>query len=356
MKIAYILPSLAQRGPIIVVKELIDNIIKNHYVRDIMVFYFDDIVQLKFQCKTKRINIDDKINFDYFDIIHSHMLRPDFYLFKNKILGNIKTAKIISTLHQYNYMNLRYDLKNRISAYFFAKLWNLLLTQHDCIVCLSKDMVKNYEKQAFINSGKLRYIYNGITPKNLYEYETNYEDKEANYFTKESIILGTSCLLTKRKGLEQVIKIMPDIPNMYFVILGSGEEENNLKSLARSLKVLQRCIFLGFKQDPFKYYKYFDIFILPSRSEGFPLALLEAASMKKPIICSNLNIFREIFPNGEVVFFDLDNLKDLRDKIIYTYKNREYYAEKVYISFLKQYTSEIMAKRYFELYKEIRKT
>ena len=351
MKIAYILPSLAKKGPIIVVKDIVDNIVPSNFVEEIVVFYFDEKVEINFPCKTQRISFREKIDFDYFDIIHSHMLRPDLYLFLNKLLGNIKKAKLVTTLHQYNYINLQYTLKSKFKAYVISKLWNFILIKHDVIVCLSNDMKKYYENQIFIDNKKLKYIYNGRPIQNLESF-TN-KDPILQEIPNNSIIVGTSCILTERKGLEQIIKILPKIPNLYFVIIGSGPEENNLKSFANELGVLERCLFLGFKSNPLEYYKYFDIFVLPSRGEGFPLALLEAASMKKAIISSDLDVYKECFSKEELVLFKLDDLEDLKNKVLYVYEKKEYFGNNVYKTFLNKYTSEIMANNYLELYKEI---
>jgi len=351
MKIAFILPSLANKGPIIVVKDIVDNLVTNPIVQNIVVFYFDEKVEVHFPCETKKISFKDKIDFDYFDVIHSHMLRPDLYLFKNKLLGNIKKSKLITTLHQYNYINLQYDFGNKFKAYIVSKIWNLFLLKHDRIVCLSEDMKKYYEKQIFITNKKLNFIYNGRPIQNLESYSK--KDEIFHKIPTDSIIIGTSCLLTKRKGLEQVIKILPRISNLYFIILGNGKEEENLKNLSISLGVSERCIFLGFKSNPFEYYKYFDLFILPSRGEGFPLSLLEAASMKKAIVTSDLDICKEVFNESEIATFKLDDLEDLKNKILFAYQNKEKLENNVYKAYLEKFTSEIMAKNYLELYKEV---
>lgn len=354
MKIAFILPSLAKKGPIIVAKDIIDVLINYEEITKIVVYYFDDIVELNFACTTEKIRFNEKIDFDYFDIIHTHMLRPDLYIFKNKLLGNIKKAKIVTTLHQYNFVNLQYELNSKIKAYFVSQIWNIFLSKHDSIVTLSKDMMSYYQKQLLVNKNKLEFIYNGRPIQDIDNYTV--KDDIFDSIPPNSIIIGTSCLLTKRKGLEQVIKVMPQIPNLYFMVLGNGVEESNLKKLAESLDVDNRCIFLGFKNNPFNYYKYFDIFILPSRGEGFPLALLEAASMKKAIISSNLNICKEAFTEKEIAFFELDNLQDLKDKILFAYKNKNYFEKNVHKAFMVKYSSEVMGNNYLKLYKQISST
>ena len=80
MKIAYILPSLDSKAPIFLAKRLSDYFIeKGHLVK---VFYFDAIEKVTFNCSMERIDINKPIDFDYFDIIHSHMFRPDKYISK----------------------------------------------------------------------------------------------------------------------------------------------------------------------------------------------------------------------------------------------------------------------------------
>lgn len=346
MKILFILPSLANKGPIIVVKDIIERLNFDN-VSEIKVFFFDDIREVVFRCPVQRISFNEKIDFDHFDIIHTHMFRPDLYIFKNKILGNIKRAKTISTLHQYNYINLQYDFKSKFIAFFVSKVWNVLLLKYDHVVCLSDDMKKYYQQQLIFNK-KISYIYNGRATRNLNE--VTIQDEIFGCIPNNSIIIGTSCLLTARKGLEQVINIMPKIENLYFIILGNGVEEDNLKTLANDLKVNERCKFMGFKSNPFDYYKFFDIFVLPSRGEGFPLALLEAASMKKAILSSNLSICEEAFTKEEIVFFELDNSEDLKNKILYAYENKVKFENNVYKKFLNSYTSQIMSENYLNLY------
>ena len=68
MKIAYILPSLANKGPIIVAKDLV-NVMSKHG-HECFVFYFDDKNQLHFQCPTQRIKMNTFIDFNSYDIIH----------------------------------------------------------------------------------------------------------------------------------------------------------------------------------------------------------------------------------------------------------------------------------------------
>ena len=66
---------------------------------------------------------------------------------------------------------------------------------------------------------------------------------------------------------------------------------------------------------------------MPSYSEGFPLAMLEAASMQKAIVCSDIPVFREIFSEQEIVTFELDNTNSLRDALITARREKEKLAK-----------------------------
>src|SRR5574344_626482 len=95
MKIAYILPSLAAKAPVFLALELAKYFKSKG--NDVTVFYFDNKVECDQPCLCKQINFNEKINFDDYDIIHSHMFRPYKYVSKNKKI--IKHAKCISTIH-----------------------------------------------------------------------------------------------------------------------------------------------------------------------------------------------------------------------------------------------------------------
>lgn len=70
-------------------------------------------------------------------------------------------------------------------------------------------------------------------------------------------------------------------------ILGSGELENDLKTLAKELAVEDDVFFLGWQSNPFKYMSRADIFVLSSLTEAFPLVLLEAMACRLPVIATD---------------------------------------------------------------------
>ena len=70
-------------------------------------------------------------------------------------------------------------------------------------------------------------------------------------------------------------------------VVGSGEQESELRGLADQLGITKRVDWYGFVRDPFPFYRSAQIFVLPSRFEGMPNALLEAMSFSLPCVVSD---------------------------------------------------------------------
>jgi glycosyltransferase involved in cell wall biosynthesis len=126
-----------------------------------------------------------------------------------------------------------------------------------------------------------------------------------------------------------------------------------LSYLANKLKVNDMCIFLGFKQNATDYLKYYDVYAMPSFSEGFSIALVEAALMKCSCVCSNIGQLMEMFNQDEVTFFKLKDKISLIDAIKNAYDNRKILGENAFKRASENYTVKIMDNRYLDLYKSL---
>jgi glycosyltransferase involved in cell wall biosynthesis len=79
-------------------------------------------------------------------------------------------------------------------------------------------------------------------------------------------------------------------PNIKYHIVGDGYERNNIIKLVKNRNLQKTIILEGFQRNINRFYQRADIFVLPSNSEGFPLALLEAMSFGLPCIITDLNL------------------------------------------------------------------
>lgn len=338
-----LLSSLANTGPGIVARDLCEQFqLQNHYCE---IFYFDNIFGLQTTCRTTKISGENDLKPSNWDVIHSHGFRPDRFvcnhLYKEK--GN---CKFVTTLHQpINYRDLAqtYNLPRSIVGAF---LWHRCLKTLDAIVVLNND---TYNSLPYKYRNKTSVIFNG---RDIKLAEINCKDKHLLSQLKQNYkIIGTSSSITKRKGLEQIVKALPSLKNFAFVAIGEGDQKEKLEKLSKKLGVNERCVFLGYRQNSTAYLPYFDLFIMCTRSEGFPLAFIEAASQGIPTVLSDIPILKSIANDSIVDFYHLDDIFSLSRAVFIACEIKKGHLLKQYYS--QNLTARIMASKYLELYRSI---
>jgi len=97
--------------------------------------------------------------------------------------------------------------------------------------------------------------------------------------------------LRREKGIDVLLNALPEVvrrfPEAHLSILGEGPQESDLKEQVAKLGLSRSVTFLGFKPDPAPYIGHADVFVLPSRFEGMPNALLEALALDSPAVASD---------------------------------------------------------------------
>lgn len=339
MKVAMILPSLAQKGPIIVAKDIVDQLKDEFYFE---VFYFDDIVEIDFPCKTHRI--DKKFQIQGFDIVHSHMLRPDLY--NSNLKGNFKK---ICTLHNYMYADLS-DTYGKFIGFIYEKIWCYKIRKFDKIIALSNNM-KNYYLSR-IPSAKIQVIYNG-RPNSDITIPNNELLKKIEDFKEDSVLIGVFCSLIYRKGIDRILKMLAIANNFKLLVVGDGKEKINLQKLAKKLNIEDKIFWTGFQKTTNQFYQYVDLNIMASRSEGFPLALLEMGIHKIPVVCIEHEIFKELYNENELSYYKSDNPSSMLNACLRLINNKENYINSFYRKTVNNYSIEVMGNSYRKMYKLI---
>ena len=344
MRIAVLIPKLMHLGPIRVVEYLV-NALKNEQDLQITVFYLDDFVKpdVTLTVKTEKFR-KKSFCFADFDLVQTNGIRSDLIAFLNRR----KIHYHISTIHNFVFEDLYYSY-NRLISWIFGFLWLILWYRSDKLVCLTSAMKNYYER--WFSSSRLEVINNGI-PEFM---DTQVADNDivnviSSFRASGLKIIGTACVLTKRKGIDQVLRLVAAKPDYAFVVIGDGKELTNLKRMTQRLQIFNRCFFSGFRSNAATYFPYFDFVILSSRSEGFGLALIEAVQKRVPVICSDINVFQELFTEEEVTFFRLDDQHSLMNAIDSATKIGRQKTEKAYARYQTHYTDIIMAKGYKSLY------
>ena len=345
MKIAYILPSLINKGPVIVAYTIIKNLV--NIVDQIDVYYFDDDFVLQFPCPTYKLDMNVPINFDEYDIIHTHGYRPDKYV--NKWRKMIRKAKTVTTIHADIAQDFKYGY-NKLFSLIFTPLWLNMMKKHDAVVVISNKLESLY-KNKFKNIYR---VYNGIDiDLDESSVEQEYVDRIYEFKRKNLIVIGSYAAVNRRKGIDQIVKLLKLRTDLALVFIGEGKETYVLENLAKRLGVYDRVTFLPYLKKPYNYIHLFDIYAMPSRSEGFGLALVEAALAKSVIVCSDIEVFHEIFNENESTFFKLEDLNSLNLAINESLLTRETKPENAFKRAKQCFSGNTMGQNYFDFYNTI---
>jgi len=345
MRVAIIIPRLDQLGPVKVIQSLV-NSLDTATELQIKIFYLDKTVDPRIRMNVPaELLVRRRFCFQEYDIIHTNGIRPDLFAF----LNHKKINYHISTIHNFVFDDLSFTY-NKLFSWVFGNIWLLIWKRADKLVCLSETM-KNYYLKWF-SASKLEVIHNGISEiENSFILEDDIIHEITGLKARGLKLIGSAGILNKRKGYDQVFLALSEAKEFALIIFGNGNELSELQTLAKKMNLSNRCVFCGFKSYAVKYFQYLDFFVAPSRSEGFGLALVEAVQQKIPVICSDIEVFKELFNEEEVTFFRLNDTISLIQALYKCQKNGIMKAELAYRRYLNNYTNKLMAKRYYELYR-----
>lgn len=172
------------------------------------------------------------------------------------------------------------------------------------VISLSEGVKANLVAYYKIRHKDIKVIYNPIDVEQLQADANNgLLSKEGEHiFRMGRKVLITAGRLVAEKDHQTLIRAFSVIHKQLdceLVILGEGPLEEELRNLARQLGVERHVHFIGFKQNPYVYFKHADLFVLSSLSEGFGHVLVEALAIGVPIVSTNCGPgAEEVLGNG----------------------------------------------------------
>jgi len=213
------------------------------------------------------------------------------------------------------------------------KVENIVFKNADRIVAISQGLKDDLVKRG-IPEGKIYIVPNGVDTNIFIPMEK--DDKIADrYQLKDKIIIGYIGSFFKFEGLAYLLQAFPmilhEIPNTTLLLVGDGEDRIQIEKLSKELGVEKNVVFTGNvpHEEILKYYSVFDIMIYPRVATRLteivtPLKPLEAMSMEKAVIASNVGGLKELIISGEYgILFESENVRDLANKCIDLAKDKE---------------------------------
>ena len=306
-KIAIIIPYTIYGGAEIYLTNLLNNLEDSH---DISLIYLQKNNISNFVTYKSANHVESKslenlaaylktFNFDY--IIYYNRLDVCQLLEKLSLNQDIK-AKLIEIYHSnFSWPGAVANEKNR-------KAVNLLVTVSQN---LGHDIsVPNNAKKIVVPTG---------IDLDRFKFRNKQEIKDKLKINYKNII-GTVARLSKEKNISYLIELAQQMRNFDFIIIGDGNEKNNLLDKIKQNKV-SNVHLLGFKANPELYYNIFDAFILPSNIEGLPISILESMASEVPVYCTNVGDIASLIKDNYNGFFLNLNAAQDSELIRLTHKN-----------------------------------
>jgi len=190
---------------------------------------------------------------------------------------------------------------------------------YDYLIACSQGVADSLSSSG-IKGNKIKIIRNSITIPTSLSAITGRLIR-GKYNLNDKIVLGMSTWFHKeRKGFDILFNSVKELDDRFRLLLIGIPDYDKQKVLDYAFEFgiqPNKIIMPGYVENVWEYYKAMDIFLLTSRSEGFSLALLEAAAAGLPIVASNIAGNNEFIIQGQNGYlFDISNPKDLKDKII----------------------------------------
>lgn len=266
----------------------------------------------------KKANINSSLKI--YDIALKHIyssvfnkkydLAIDFYGY-----GSFTTAIVADKVNASKKVTWLHDAKmswiKNVEEYF---------DKYNKIFCVSKSVKVSFDKLYPQIDNKSEVFYNLIDKTNIIRKSTEFVPHN---FKKNKFNIVSVGRLTEQKGFDIALESAKILKNrglnFQWFVVGEGRDRKKLEKKMRKLNLNNFFFFLGQRANPYPYIKNGNVFVLPSRHEGYGLAVLEARILKKPVIVSNIPVYKEQIINNKNGLISELNAEDLSNKIMKLY-------------------------------------
>lgn len=269
----------------------------------------------------------DVVKYEKLDLLHVHYAIPHAsaaYMAKQILKSQGIEIPFITTLHGTDITLVGKDPS-------FEPVITFCLNQSDAVTAVSESL----KKDTFEHFGMKRDIH--VIPNFITQDNSNAAISLQNrciYAKQDEILFCHISNFRKVKRVEDVIKVFYLVNQQRpskLLLVGDGPERYSLELMCRELNLCDKIIFIGKIQDTKQVLEMADIFLLPSETESFGLAALEAMAVGVPVISSNTGGIPEVNMHGVTGF--LSNVGDVEDmaknalKIIETKESLQIFRE-----------------------------
>ncbi|MEO2089255.1 MAG: glycosyltransferase, partial [Gemmataceae bacterium] len=230
------------------------------------------------------------------DVVHTHQIGAAWYV------GPGSAERRIPVLHTEHGNHFA-----RTSSWTAAAKARLLYRRTAKWVgrfcCVSAEIAAAVTRWGTVPRRLVEVVPNGIDTTVADGLPSPADAKAAIGLPPDAVVVGTVGRLNEVKRqdrlLRAAVELRPRYPNLRLLIVGDGPERSLLEKLAGELGLVEIATFAGFQPKPELYLRAMDVFTLTSRSEGFPVSILEAWAVGVPVVCTAVGGIPDVVADGE---------------------------------------------------------
>ena len=216
-----------------------------------------------------------------FDLVHTHGYFAD-------IIGIPVAKKLgipnISTYHGFITDGRKLGIYNILN--------HLVLKLSNNIIAVSEE-IRNILIKKGIKRKKIKVILNAVPINSNNKILAQYRKEKRKFLNvnEKEFVIGYIGRLSEEKGIKYLLEAISilnlDIP-VKALIIGEGPQRKDLEDLVKERGIEEKVIFTGFQKDTENWLSVLDVFVLPSLTEGTPMALLEAMAFGGLVVASQV--------------------------------------------------------------------
>ena len=249
------------------------------------------------------------------DVVHTHSSKAGF-------LGRAAAwvcgvPRIYLTPHIFYFQYQR----NRVSRMFYEGLEWLAACVTTRLVAVSREQGQLAVRFGVGRPGQVSVIENGVAAAPPTTPDQQLRKRAELGVSADEPLVGMVARLARQKGCEHYLRVarrvLDKMPSTRFVLVGEGELEERLRGMADELRLGDRFLFLGHRDDADEIYWALDLFVLTSLWEGLPYVVMEAMAAGLAVVATDVPGTRDIVRDDATGYLvDPEDEADMAERIM----------------------------------------
>ncbi|MBL8064933.1 MAG: glycosyltransferase family 4 protein [Chthonomonadaceae bacterium] len=177
-----------------------------------------------------------------------------------------------------------------------------------------------------VSEAKISIVFNGI-PLRCYDSDSRIAARALLDLAPDRPVIGTTARLTPMKGLVHALyalaRIREEVPDVVYIVMGDGEQKEELHELAHKLGLKKHVRWMGYRHDVQDLLPGLDVFMFPSLREAMGISIVEAMSAHVPVVAAAIGGIPEVVDKESGVLVPPSDPVGLADATVRLLKDKQ---------------------------------